>query len=225
MDSLKYCCEICDYSTLIKQNYNTHLITRKHKNALNANNANINKYYCEYCCYQAPRSDAYKQHTQTKKHKKNMEKSINGVDIKEHNGFHCVCGKTYIHRSSLSRHKKKCDIAQGRKSLPCKEETPSEPTNEFIANMLVQQHEENKRQHEEYKKLVKENNKIIKDLTEKISTMSLVTNNTQNNFNLQFFLNEQCKDVDLKTFLDQIIITLEDRLSFPPPSSLLLLPS
>ena len=228
MDSLKYCCEICDYSTLIKQNYNLHLTTRKHKNMENTKNTNKNKYYCKLCCYQASRSDAYQQHMQTKKHQKNMEKTINVVGIKEQDGFQCVCGKTYIHQSSLSKHKKNCDIAQGRKPLPCEEETPSEPTNEFIANMLVQQHEEHKRRDEEHKrrdeehkrrdeehkKRDEENNKIIKDLTEKVSTMSLVTN-TQNNFNLQFFLNEQCKDaIDLKTFLDQIIITLEDIMVF-----------
>ena len=79
----------------------------------NTKNTNKNKYYCKYCCYQASRSDAYQQHMQTKKHQKNMEKTINVVGIKEQDGFQCVCGKTYIHQSSLSKHKKKCDIAQG----------------------------------------------------------------------------------------------------------------
>jgi len=221
---MKYFCEKCRYETERKDNYNLHLTTRKHKNMENTKNPNKNQYYCKYCCYQAPRSDAFQQHMQTKKHKKNMEKTRNNVDIKGCYKFQCNCGKKYKHQSSLSYHKKKCNVAQIVKPLPCEEETPSEPTNEFISikNMLVQQHEEHKRRDEEHKrrdeehkKRDEENNKIIKDLTEKVSTMSLVTNNTQNNFNLQFFLNEQCKDaIDLKTFLDQIIITLEDIMVF-----------
>jgi hypothetical protein len=214
MDSLKYCCEICDYSTLIKHNYNLHLTTRKHKNAVNPKNPNKNVYNCVLCSYETTRLDTYKRHIESLKHKKNAVKTINVVGIKEQDSFQCNCGKKYKHQSSLSYHKKKCNVAQIVKPLPCEEETPSEPTNEFIANMLVQQHEEHKRRDEEHKKRDEENNKIIKDLTEKVSTMSLVTNNTQN-FNLQFFLNEQCKDaIDLKTFLDQIIITLEDIMVF-----------
>jgi hypothetical protein len=179
------------------------------------NKKQYSKFHCEKCDYYTNKKSNYETHLKSNKHKISQNKPFLRT-IRTSDGFQCVCGKTYIHQSSLSTHKKKCDIAQGRKALPCEEETPSEPTNEFISikNMLVQQHEEHKRRDEEHKKRDEENNKIIKDLTEKVSTMSLVTNNTQN-FNLQFFLNEQCKDaIDLKTFLDQIIITLEDIMVF-----------
>ena len=48
-----------------------------------------------------------------------------------------------------------------------------------------------------------EQEKKIDELTEKISNMSIVTNhNTTNKFNLNFFLNNECKDaIDFQTFL------------------------
>jgi len=231
---MKYYCEKCDYETQRKDNYNLHLTTRKHKLSIMTNKKQYSKFHCEKCDYYTNKKSNYETHLKSNKHKISQNKPFLRT-IRTSDGFQCVCGKTYIHQSSLSTHKKKCDIAQGRKPLPYEEESSCEPTNKFIANMLVQQHEEHKRRDEEHKRRDEEhkrrdeehkrrdeehkrrdeeNNKIIKDLTEKVSTMSLVTN-TQNNFNLQFFLNEQCKDaIDLKTFLDQIIITLEDIMVF-----------
>ena len=152
-------------------------------------NENKNKsYYCKKCDFSCSYLSDFTRHLNTAKHKM----VTNGL-IKNESIYVCECGKEYKFRQGLTRHRQSCKLVK---------------KNENFIDKLVTQHNTN--------------NTIIKDLTDKISSMSLVTqtqnniqNNTQNNFNLQFFLNEQCKDaIDLKTFLDQIIITLEDIMIF-----------
>ena len=51
--STKYCCEICDYNTSKKYNYNEHLLTTKHKKTIKNNDNTVKikqkKYICENC--------------------------------------------------------------------------------------------------------------------------------------------------------------------------------
>jgi len=67
--------------------------------------------------------------------------------------------------------------------------------------------------------LLKSNNELQKQIIELCKDKSIITNNSNNttnnnntnNFNLQFFLNEQCKDaLNLKDFVDQIKLQLSD---------------
>ena len=68
------------------------------------------------------------------------------------------------------------------------------------------------KQNQEFKELIVEQNKQLLELAQKPTTM----NNTQtihNNqkFNLNFFLNEQCKDaINMSDFLDNMKLDLED---------------
>ena len=67
-------------------------------------------------------------------------------------------------------------------------------------------------QQEETKDLletIQEQNKVIQELVPKIGN---TTNNTTNNqFNLQVFLNEDCKDaLNFSEFIDKIQISFED---------------
>jgi hypothetical protein len=70
-------------------------------------------------------------------------------------------------------------------------------------------------------KLIKDNDemmKIIKGQQEQINSIipkigNTTNNNTTNNFNLNVFLNEQCKDaLNISDFIDSLKITLEDLL-------------
>jgi hypothetical protein len=105
--------------------------------------------------------------------------------------FECVCGKAYKYQPGLSRHRQQCNMVNSI--------TATSPTD--IQLLLTEQY----RHHTEQEKKIDE-------LTEKISNMSIVTNNnTTNKFNLNFFLNNECKDaIDFQTFLKQIKIEEED---------------
>ena len=63
---------------------------------------------------------------------------------------------------------------------------------------------------------MKQNNDLIKtiiEITPKIGNTTITNNmnNTNNNFNLHFFLNEQCKDaININEFVNSLEITIDD---------------
>ena len=65
------------------------------------------------------------------------------------------------------------------------------------------------------KELIKQNGELVKtihDMVPKIGNTN-ITNNMNNSFNLNVFLNEQCKDaLNISDFIDSLKITLEDLL-------------
>lgn len=144
------------------------------------------KFYCEKCDFVCTKYSNYAKHINTAKHKM-VTNGDNGI-------FLCECGKKYAYRQGLSRHKRTCTYEINR---------PSEPSNIL---MLLEEHKEEQKKRDEEHKLQ------INTLMEKMSSMSLVTNNTTNNkFNLNFFLNTQCKDaIDYQTFLESIEINDRD---------------
>ena len=89
-------------------------------------------------------------------------------------------------------------------------------------HLIEIQQEEQRRLDEEQRIRDQEHKQQIEVLTEKISGMSLVTNNTINNttnntntFNLKFFLNTQCKDaIDFNSFLRSIKVDDDDLKKF-----------
>ncbi len=63
---------------------------------------------CEKCYYISSRKSHWDRHINTQKHKNN-DKLLTILDIKNSKQFHtCHCGKKYVHRQSLSIHKKTC---------------------------------------------------------------------------------------------------------------------
>ena len=169
------------------------------------------KYYCELCDYSCLYSSEYERHLGTAKHhRKQMETKSAECKIQ------CECGKEYSNRSGLFKHKKKCNY-----------KTPEEVLKDEMKEILEKQNEELRKRDEEQQKLMEKQQKLmekqqdqhkeqIEVLSDKISGMSLVTNhntinNTNNTFNLNFFLNTQCKDaIDFNSFLRSIKVDDED---------------
>ena len=66
------------------------------------------------------------------------------------------------------------------------------------------------KQNQEFKELIVEQNKQLVELAQKPTTTNNTINNNQK-FNLQFFLNEQCKDaINMSEFLENMTLDLED---------------
>jgi len=158
------------------------------------------KFICQKCDYKCLYYSDYERHLNTAKHKRLILANNNTTKL-----FKCDCGKEYTHNSSLCKHKKKC-------TYKCPEDKMTElllKQQEEQRKLLIEQQEQHKQQ--------------IEVLTEKISGMSLVTNNTINNttnnntntFNLKFFLNTQCKDaIDFNSFLRSIKVDDDDLKKF-----------
>ena len=157
---------------------------------------NSNKTYtCESCDYTCSNKTNFDKHLSTRKHN-NTDKCLQKKD------YSCHCGKIYKHRQSLSTHKKTCN--------------PVTPTNDIavLANLvkeLIKNNSELQQQSNSYQNQILE---LYKNGNNTVVTNNTVTNNNNNNnqkFNINVFLNEQCKDaMNLSDFVKSIEVSRED---------------
>ena len=159
-----------------------------------------NNYFCESCDYNTCRKSQYDRHIMTSKHINGNKNGNNDNEKvqKVHEQLSCNCGRIYKHLSGLSRHKKQCNKN--------KEYQPDESNKNVIMELL--------KQNQEFKDLIIEQNKKLIELAEKGQTTNNITtnnNNNTNNFNLHFFLNEQCKDaLNIMDFINQLQLKTSD---------------
>jgi hypothetical protein len=138
-------------------------------------------------------------------------------NISKHKHFICGCGKSYNHDSSYYRHKKKCSHTseQQKDIVESKEKVNSIDKDELILMILKQNSE-----------IIKENSELRKEQADiKELILEIVKNGTINNsnnttnshnkaFNLNFFLNETCKNaMNITDFVDSIKLQLSDFMS------------
>ena len=150
------------------------------------------KYSCKKCNYYTNRKSQYERHLQTKKHFGNME-----TNWKQKKTHICPCGKEYQTRSGLFKHKKTCTYKHEEQNEVQDTEVPDTPTLTSLLMKLIETNEDLKEQ--------------IIDLASKPRTI----NNNSNNktFNLNNFLNVDCKDaMNLSDFLETIEYTFKDLL-------------
>ena len=166
------------------------------------------KFICEICDYRTSKKSSYDKHLSTVKH----SFSVAG-DTKDATGDKKVakscslvcenCNKIYNSRNGLWKHKKTC--------IPTEKETNiTEISPELIMNVL--------QQNKELQQLLIEQNKTIIELSKNGSitnSSNTISNNTINSnnktFNLQFFLNETCKNaMNITEFVDSIKLQLSD---------------
>jgi len=190
----KFCCYNCDYNTSSKKDYDKHISTDKHK---------INKN--QPICPEIP------------------NKSLLTI-MKP---YVCDCGKLYKDRSGLWRHSKTClELDKSKDSNKDKYLENSEylekiynnpdtnangtnanatnananeinePIGVIDTNLVIQ--------------LLKQNLELQKSIIE-LSKEKTINTNCNNTFNLQFYLNETCKDaLNLSEFVDSIKMQLSD---------------
>jgi hypothetical protein len=173
---------------------------------------NAENNYCMKCNFKCSKQSNYKTHLLTTKHKmmmngdKKMPKTAT-----THN---CICGRSYTYRQGLDRHKKSCSHISNPTVIH--ENLDDKPSmmniimqNKEIMDLLVLQNEELKRQN-------KEQSDTIRELIPKIgnnnnNNNNIVTSTTNNQFNIQTFLNEDCKDaINFSEFIEQIKISFSD---------------
>ena len=155
---------------------------------------NIKNFSCEKCKFYCSKKGDYTRHLLTAKHKGNK----NGTEKTSKNikSYTCFCGKTYKVASGLWKHKIVCNK---RVSIDCNTNNNTDdtttPTNkdQLILDLLAQ------------------NKELISILNETVPRIGNTTNNNNNHFNLQVFLNEDCKDaLNFSEFIDKIQISFED---------------
>jgi len=231
----KYICECCSFGCSQKSDFNDHLMTKKHKRnePLFMTNGKpekpLKKYICECCAFECSQKSDFNDHLMTNKHITNKQLIMTNKDlVNEENNYTCKCGKKYKHMSSLCKHKRLCAIKEANDDLnkPDTHYKTDEPNNKII-DLLINNNkhlqENNTRLHDEineFKKLmlqlITENIEVKKSISELTknginSNNTNCNNNNKTTFNLNFFLNDKCKDaMNLTDFINSIQITYKD---------------
>ena len=174
---------------------------------------------CEKCNYNTSSKKDFNKHLTTLKHKNR----INDNKItKNNNSFICeTCNKEYCYLSGLLRHKKKCNFISNKKIIEIENtfddnntldssNNKLELTNDLIMKIL--------NDNQEMRNIIVKQQEQISELIPKVGNNN---NNTQNNkFNIQVFLNEQCKDaINMSDFIKSLHITI-DQLDFTKQNGL-----
>jgi hypothetical protein len=186
------------------------------KNPQNPLTENRKAYYCENCNYTTANKKDFHKHENTNKHKKNVTFSVTNVTnpLGNNSKQYCcgVCDENFKNRMSLSRHKKQCE-KNGDLPLVSNSRLTS---NQDVVLQLIQQNKELQDVLREQSKAIMDQNSKLIEMSSKSNT-TLIQNNTTNNttnhnsFNLNVFLNEQCKDaISITDFVDSLNLNVAD---------------
>ena len=164
-------------------------------------------FFCDSCLIKCNRKTEWDRHIKTKKHIGNQKETNGNQNFTE--SLSCDCGKKYTNRSGLWKHRLKC-------------------VNTPIVNQLLSQNEQIIKQNDDFKYLIIEQNKLFVEQNQELQNQILdickngiIQNNTINTtnshnktFNLQVFLNEDCKDaMNITDFMSSIQLQLEELIS------------
>jgi len=155
-------------------------------------------YKCNFCNYRTIFKSNYIRHKLSEKHNERI------VDDYK---FVCLCGKAYKGRDGLWRHQQKCSFISldGDEIYEDEDETQLQGLVKTLIN-----------QNTELQKTLVEESKEFRDTIvtmqqQQVQQQPTIINTQNNTFNLQFFLNETCKDaMNLDDFVDSIQVTIED---------------
>ena len=175
-------------------------------------------YNCEKCDFITNKKTDYNRHITTRKHL-NINRINTENEKKRQKTYDCeCCDKSFMDRSGLWKHRKKCfEIDQSEPS--------SQPSNRVDISVVL----ELLKQNQEFKDLVIEQTKQLfqqnqqnavlqEQLLEAVKDGKLGNNNNintncnnNNKFNLNFFLNETCKDaITFSDFINSIEVTMDE---------------
>jgi hypothetical protein len=196
-----FCCEICDYYTHNKFDFKKHTDTVKHKSN------EMSTKTCDLAIISMKKSQEI-----AKKSQEIAENTQEIVKNKEPRVYSCKnCNKIYKDNSGLWRHKKICselNIDSDNDSDNDIDNDTNKSDNITEKELILMLIKENS----EFKNMMFE---MCKGGTSNITNTNAHNNNTTNShnktFNLQFFLNETCKDaMNIMDFVEQIVLNLND---------------
>lgn len=189
--------------------YITHINTPEHKIRTPTNQKmpkNADEFKCEKCDFICSKYSNYTAHMSTRKHqiRTSTNKKCQKMPETTRRLYSCECGKAYSHASSLWNHKQRCPPSMCEDDVVVATSVTTAPVldkDKVIIDLLQQ------------------NNQLQKHVIELSQNGS--TNNSHNTithtnshnktFNLQFFLNETCKDaMNIQDFIKSLQLSVQD---------------
>ena len=211
-NKIYFSCDCCDFNTSNRYNYDKHILSAKHKN-----HEIVARNLQETAKALSPQNENYI--------KKDARYNIENNEKNEK--YKCECGKLYAHRASLYNHRTKCSYLEYKSSNDKKSSNEILSSNDVskdvilklvdenseIKSMLFKQFEAMQEQHITLQNENKDLRNKISELIPKVGSNNnnTITNNVKQKFNINIFLNEQCKDaLTMNEFIDKIKVTLDD---------------
>jgi hypothetical protein len=172
-------------------------------------------FFCVFCDYKTSRKSSFDKHLLTLKHQKvangniletfGNQKLQNDTEKLQKVAKSCtqtilsceICYKSFTNRSGLWKHKKNCQETQVTET--------SFVTTELVMELI--------KDNNDMKHIILEQHNTINNLVKNGININNNTNCMNNNktFNLQFFLNETCKDaMNINDFVESIKVQLRD---------------
>ena len=173
---------------------------------------------CEICDYLTSKNSDYKKHVLTSKHLHGNKSDIIGNEKVSKENICTTCNKKYITVSGLWKHSKICkkNIVKEEENITVISENvqiydTSSGEIKILTNLIMEMVKSNT-------ELQKQNNELQKqvlDVCSKIQPTNINSNNNNNSnnktFNLNFFLNEECKDaMNISDFVNTFDLQLDD---------------
>ena len=160
---------------------------------------NLPRFFCNVCDFECYMKCDWDRHISRPKHLFN----VGGNDLDEKKlkkTYNCDCGKIFNSTSGLWKHKKKCIEDIESENIISNEQIENKIADKELINYLI-------KENQEFKNLILEI--VKKDTMTNCNNTNTINNNKT--FNLQFFLNETCKDaMNIMDFVDSIKLQLSD---------------
>ena len=162
--------------------------------------------YCNLCDYKCIKKSNFVKHLTTEKHKKRLldDQIMTNDDQKVAKVaqplFTCECGKKYKYKQGLSVHKKNCKFFLDEQSDNSNNKLTL--SNDVVLKLL--------NDNQELKNIIVQQQTQISELIPKVGNNNNNTINNNQKFNINVFLNEQCKDaINMSDFVKSLQVTLE----------------
>jgi hypothetical protein len=201
-----YTCESCNFKCSKLSNYETHILTAKHKMLTNANEKmpkNAKAFMCS--C-----GKVYKQAPSLTRHKKKCT-YIEEDDTDSNDDTICEDDTVINEIDIVPSLPNNTHISDSAALINIIKE------NQEFKNLMVEQftHFQGhiKEQQEHIKESHKDNMEMKKQMIDAVKNTNNITNNTTNNtqFNLNFFLNDTCKDaMNITDFLGNMNVNIDE---------------
>ena len=113
----------------------------------------LDYYHCKKCDYATSHLSHWKRHIKTKKHLDytrittdytlGPKAAENGLDTKRNN-YECACGKRYLHRQGLYKHRRSCTYEPSEPVVKTQNEVVAQDKDQVILDLLKQNAEQQK---------------------------------------------------------------------------------
>ena len=216
-----FCCETCEFKTIRNTDYRRHLITKKHIDSISPMKKKIKKNICECgkvykhrsgLCRHRPVCSVYLMMKLDKEYEENNENNSIETDD-EYNNDEIEYEEIENNETNTLQKSKECMIVENHKH---KKDVFDIEENEIEANKSSTSSKDNNNDTEQdLKYLLTDIAQQLRELKETRNTEPLqqITKNYNHNyvFNLNMFLNENCKDaLSLQDFVKQISFVFDD---------------